>query len=94
MRSPFWQNAVKAECTAKAAADVGAVYVDAGVLGLKAENKAVGRFAHWGVANHPGDLGMRRLADLILDGFENVCSDLPAPPSSHGAKRVSPSRAR
>ena len=30
MRSPFWQNPVKAESTAKAAAEVGAAYVDAG----------------------------------------------------------------
>lgn len=70
MRSPFWHNPVKAECTANAAADVGAVYVDAGPLGFRKENKAIGRFKHKGVANHPGDLGMRRLADLILAGFD------------------------
>jgi len=69
MRSPFWKNRLKAECTAKAAADVGAAYVDAGILGSGSENKAIGLFAHNGVANHPGDLGMRRIADLILDGF-------------------------
>lgn len=69
MRSPFWRNALKAECTAKAAAEVGAVYVDAGSLGSSDENKATGLFSHAGVANHPGDLGMSRLADLILDGF-------------------------
>ncbi|MBR4171781.1 MAG: SGNH/GDSL hydrolase family protein [Kiritimatiellae bacterium] len=71
MRSPFWMNAAKAKCTAEAAADVGAVYVDAGQLGFKNENKAIGLFSHGGVANHPGDLGMRRLADLILSGFES-----------------------
>ena len=69
MRSPFWRNALKAECTAKAAAEVGAVCVDAGSLGSVDENKAIGLFSHVGVANHPGDLGMRCLADLILDGF-------------------------
>lgn len=69
MRSPFWKNALKAECTAKAAAEVGAVYVDVGSLGSNAENKAIGLFSHAGVANHPGDLGMRRIADLILAGF-------------------------
>ena len=53
-------------------AEVGAVYVDAGSLGASAENKAIGLFAHDGVANHPGDLGMRRLAELILAGFEKV----------------------
>ena len=70
LRSPFWMNAMKAKCTEDAAADVGAVYVDAGPLGFKDENKAIGLFAHRGVANHPGDLGMRRLADLILAGFD------------------------
>ena len=68
LRSPFWRNPAKASCTAKAAAEVGAVYVDAGHLGEKDENKAIGLFSHGGVANHPGDLGMERLANLILDG--------------------------
>ena len=69
LRSPFWMNATKAECTAAAAADTGCVYVDAGPLGFDDENKAIGLFSHAGVANHPGDLGMRRIADLILAGF-------------------------
>jgi len=72
MRSPFWTNGMKARCTARAAAEVGAVYVDAGPLGKDDENKAIGLFAHKGVANHPGDLGMRRLADLILGGFDSA----------------------
>ena len=70
MRSPFWRNAVKADCTAKAAKEVGAIYVDAGPLGDKDENMALGLFEHKGVARHPGDIGMRRLADLILSVFD------------------------
>ena len=69
LRSPFWRNDVKAGCTKDAALEIGAVYVDAGHLGAKEENKATGLFSHSGVANHPGDLGMRRLADMILAGF-------------------------
>ena len=69
MRSPFWRNKIKAACTEKAAKDVGAVYVDAGILGDADENMALGLFGHGGVAKHPGDLGMRRLAELILSGF-------------------------
>ena len=72
MRSPFWKNAVKADCTAKAAKEVGAIYVDAGPLGDREENMALGLFEHNGVARHPGDLGMRRLADLILAGIPDV----------------------
>ena len=70
MRSPFWRNAVKADCTAKAAAEVGATYVDAGSLGEQESNMALGLFENKGVAKHPSDLGMRRLAELILSGFE------------------------
>ncbi len=73
LRSPFWRNDVKAACTEEAAAEVGAAYVDAGHLGVKSENKAIGLFSHSGVANHPGDLGMRRLADLILEAFAAPC---------------------
>lgn len=69
MRSPFWRNVIKAACTERAAAEIGAIYVDAGPLGDKDENKALGLFEHSGVANHPGDLGMRRLADLFLAAF-------------------------
>ncbi len=69
LRSPFWTNAAKAKCTKEAAEEVGVIYVDAGHLGTKAENKAIGLFWHTGVANHPGDLGMKRLADLILAGL-------------------------
>ena len=76
LRSPFWMNAEKAECTANAAAEVGAVYVDVGPLGFKNENKAIGLFSHGGVANHPGDLGMKRLADLIIGGF-NAATENP-----------------
>lgn len=66
LRSPFWRNVAKARCTERAAARVGARYADASALADAAENKAIGLFSHSGVANHPGDLGMRRLADLIL----------------------------
>lgn len=46
------------------------MYVDAGLLGFGNENKATGLFSHKGVANHPGDAGMKRLAELVLAGFE------------------------
>ena len=72
MRSPFWRNSAKAACTAQAARDVGATYIDAGPLGDDDSNKAIGLFAHAGIQNHPGDLGMRRLADIILTGFASI----------------------
>lgn len=68
-RSPFWRNPKKDFLTRCAAEEVKAAYVDAGFVGEDSANRAIGLFAHSGVANHPGDLGMRRIADAILAGF-------------------------
>ena len=88
LRSPFWKNPVKAKCTALAAAEVGAAYVDAGPLGDSPENMALGLFAHQGVARHPGDLGMKRIADLILDGIAAWEGGRPIKKSVSMASRV------
>ena len=77
MRSPFWRNEAKAACTKRAAEEVGAIYVDASPLGDDPANKAIGLFEHRGVAGHPGDLGMRRLADLFLNAFSAATTETP-----------------
>ena len=46
-------------------------FVDLGDLGEREDMKAIGLFAHEGVANHPGDLGMEHIAKRICDVLLN-----------------------
>lgn len=43
-----------------------------GDLGEKDEMKAVGLFEHGGVAMHPGDLGMKSIAERIFEKMKNM----------------------
>ena len=49
------------------AAERGAPCVELGDLGENEQMKAIGLFEHKGVANHPGDLGMQKIAERILE---------------------------
>lgn len=51
----------------EAAQEWGFPLIELGDLGERDEMKAIGLFDHSGVANHPGDLGMKTIADRIFD---------------------------
>jgi hypothetical protein len=66
LRAPFWPNDRLRRILSGVAEETGAIYVDVGDLGTRDEMTAKGRFAHAGVAMHPGDAGMAAIADRIL----------------------------
>lgn len=62
----FWRHPGDSVIT-KLAADMNYPLVLLGDLGEDPAMKAIGLFEHEGVANHPGDLGMEKIAERILE---------------------------
>lgn len=62
----FWASPAIDEPIRAAIAENGWIPVPLGDLGAQDCMKAVGLFEHAGVAGHPGDLGMRTIADRLL----------------------------
>lgn len=73
VRSCFWANAVKDALLKQAAEETGCVFVDIGALGKDPSNYARSerQWANAGVGNHPGDKGMRAIADALLAAIRN-----------------------
>ena len=69
VRGVFWRNAAKDEAMSKVANEFGVPFVRTDDLGSDPAMKAIGLFAHAGVANHPGDKGMAETAARILGAF-------------------------
>lgn len=61
----FWRHPADA-AIARLAKETDAPVIELGDLGEQDEMKAIGLFAHTGVANHPGDLGMQHIAARLL----------------------------
>jgi hypothetical protein len=74
VRSCFWPDAIKDPILKRAAAEVGEIYVDIGGLGRNDANYARSerKIAHGGVAGHPGDRGMKAIADAIVDAIKKA----------------------
>ena len=68
VRSCFWADAAKDQVLSQACQKAGGIFVNAGPLGRNAANaaRAERSFTHDGVAGHPGDKGMKALADAIV----------------------------
>ena len=68
VRSSFWPDAIKDDIMREAGAEAGATFVDIAALGREEANAARSeqKIAHAGVAAHPGDRGMRAIADAIF----------------------------
>lgn len=61
----FWRHERTDNAICRAAETLNMPVIDLNPLGKADENMAVGLFEHEGVAHHPGDLGMQRIADMI-----------------------------
>jgi hypothetical protein len=68
VRSCFWADPAKDQVLRQACQEADAIFVDAGPLGREAANAARSErsFTHDGVAGHPGDKGMKALADAFV----------------------------
>ena len=68
----FWKH-IGDDAIREFAAEHSLALCELGDLGEKDEMKAIGKFEHDGVANHPGDLGMQTIAQRILNViFDNI----------------------
>ena len=67
--SLFWKNDVIDDVILRATKENDAFYIDIGDLNIP-ENKALGLFENVDVASHPGDLGMKRIAERIIDSLD------------------------
>ncbi len=79
VRSCFWANGAKDEALKKACDEVGGTYLDIAALGKDEKNfaRSEREFQHQGVANHPGDRGMRAIADAIVGAVRQAKGKAP-----------------
>jgi len=68
VRGCFWTDATKDGIMRDACNAAGGIFVDIGTLGKDESNfaRSERKFEHAGVAAHPGDKGMKGIADAIL----------------------------
>src|SRR5438093_310492 len=72
VRGCFWADKTKDDLLQQACIAAGGTFVDLGALGKDESNYARSerKFEHAGVAAHPGDKGMKAIADAILNALK------------------------
>lgn len=80
VRSSFWADKTKDSILRQVCADFNGVFVDISALGNDESNYARSerKFSNDGVAKHPGDKGMKAIADSILTAMKNFAAKPPA----------------
>ncbi len=73
----FWKNTTINEAIHTVAKEKGYALVPLSDLGCNEENTAIGKFWHEGVAMHPGDIGMQRIAERIAKKILETISFYP-----------------
>ena len=68
----FWIKEAVDNAIIEVAAEYGKEAHDLGMLGENPEMKAIGLFSHSGVAAHPGDKGMKAIADVIWSELRDL----------------------
>jgi hypothetical protein len=66
----FWRSPQIESAIEKVVSEKGYTYAPLNDLGDGKENMAIGKFWHEGVAMHPGDLGMQRIAERIVKALQ------------------------
>lgn len=66
----FWENEIVDDAIKSYAKDIGAVCVDC-CFSKDEKNMAIGQFEHSGVAHHPSDAGMEKIAKAIFETLKN-----------------------
>ena len=83
VRSSFWADSAKDAVLKEACEAVGGVFVDISSLGRDESNcaRSERKFQHDGVAAHPGDKGMKAIADAIWTAMPTKPRPVPTGPA-------------
>jgi len=77
VRSSFWPHKVKDAIMRRASLVAGVTFIDISALGHDESNMAQSerKFEHMGVGKHPGDKGMRAIADAIFAAIQEYSGE-------------------